>query len=74
MPHLKEDKKKGNLKQYLLIPARRSSFGSEKRTPEIDVTFSKKLNSLLNKSRAVGLKPSIIRCLTMGNNVRKLLF
>lgn len=56
------------IETYLRIPARRSSFGIGKSTPDIDVTLSKKSNSLWNKSRALGVKLSIIRCLTRGSN------
>lgn len=56
---------------HLRIPARRSSLGSGYSTPEMDVTLSKKSNSLLNMSRAFELKPSIIRSLTIGSSARK---
>lgn len=55
-------------KAYLRIPARRSSLGRGKSTPEMDVTLSKKSNSLLNMSRAFGEKPSIMYSLTTGNS------
>jgi hypothetical protein len=42
-------------------------LGRGKRTPEIEVTLSKKSNSLSNMSRASGVKLSIILSLTAGS-------
>jgi hypothetical protein len=50
------------------MPALRSSLGGGKRTPDIEVTLSKKSNSLSNILRESRVKLSIIFCLTAGSN------